>query len=204
MTRIYTPTIGDSIRLKLFSDYTQYNLPAWSKLTCTGIDGNNVVCVQSLTANGAHDGELVTVQLGDISAPIGWKERYSIRVSPDKVSEVLAWLSRGIVVRQSQYIGDGSTAFQPLDNSGAPHWKFGEVTDVLTPEQTTEFVEIVQNEYVYDAFIGAPCQYCNGTGIHTTNPSLEEQTANPATCSNCGVHTGFSFTEPYHFENNYF
>lgn len=199
--RRYIPTIGARVRLRLFSDYTSLGLPAWSVLHCTGVDVDKVVCIRSLTANGANDGELVTVPLVAIDPPIGWAPRYTIHCAPDKVADVIAWLNRGITVRQSQYIGDGSTAFQPMDNSGQPHWKFGEVTDVIPPDQTKDLIRVVKLETRYDAGLPCACRYCDGTGIHTSNPSLEAQTNSTATCEFCGVHLGFSFREPWHYHS---
>lgn len=196
--RRYIPTIGARIRLRLYSDYTKLGLPAWTVLHCTDVDGDRVSCIRSLTANGEHDGELVTVPLATLDPPIGWKPRYTIHCAPDKVADVLAWLNRGITVRQSQYIGDGSTAFQPMDNSGQPHWKFGEVTDVIPADQTKELIRVVKLETRYDAGLPTDCRYCDGKGIHTSNPNLEAQTESTATCKHCGLHLGFSFNEPWH------
>ena len=127
--------------------------------------------------------------------------RYTIHCAPDKVTEVLAWMARGITVRQSQYIGDGSTVFQPADNAGQPHWKYGEVIDTLTASETTEFISVVSVESHYDAFLPAPCRYCDN-GTHHTNPALESSTASMRKCKHCGLHLGFSFTESWHHGPN--
>lgn len=196
--RQYIPTAGSRVRMPLMGDYAALGLPAWSVLITDSIEGSSVKCHRELTADKEHDGEHVTVPLDRIEPPVGWRERYTIHVAPEKVEEVLGWLKRGIAVRFSQYIGDGSTVFQPLDNSGTPHWKYTELTDAIPAEQTRDLIQIVRFEQVYDAFIDAPCYYCNGTGVHTANKSLEEQTASAQHCQRCGTHTGFSFTEPWH------
>lgn len=203
--RRYIPQIGSRVRMRLFSDYTNLGLPPWTVLHCIGLEGvgdNTVVCQRSLTANGEHDGEIVRVPLSSLDPPCGWQPRYTIHVQPEKVQDVLGWLARGITIRQSQYIGDGSTAFQPMDNSGQPHWKYGEVTDVIPPEDTKDLIRIVMLETEWDAGIPAPCRYCDGTGTHTTNESLEAQTESTATCEFCGVHLGFSFRESWHSHSN--
>lgn len=188
--------------MRLSSDYNNLGLPVWSVLHVAEIDGESVTCQRSLTANREHDGELVAVPLSFLRPPCGWQDRYIIHCQPDKVAEVMQWLSRGITVRQSQYVGDGSTAFQPTDNSEQPHWRFGEVTDIISPEMTKDCIRIVKLESIADASLPAPCQYCNGTGIHTTNESLERQSATVNNCPKCGVHAGFSFTEPWHFTSS--
>ena len=85
-----------------------------------------------------------------------------------------------------------------MDNSGTPHWKYTEVTDTIHPDQTRDLIRVVKIETKYDAGIPAPCRYCDGSGIHTTNESLEAQTRDTATCEFCGVHLGFSFAERWH------
>ncbi len=196
--RHYVPKVGDIVRLRVMSDYTAVGLPYWTRLHATGIDGDRVVCVRSLTGGEEKDGDLVTIPLSSVSAPVGWKERYTIHAAPDKVDEVLAWMKRGIVVRFSQYIGDGSTAYQPMDNSGQPHWKFGEVTDAIAAYQTKDLIQVVKLETVGDAFVPAPCRYCNGSSVHVANKAMDDQTASTKVCEKCGIHTGFSFTEPWH------
>ena len=195
--RKYIPAIGSRVRMHFMNDYTSRGIEAWGVLICTGVDGDNVTCQRTSTANGTHDGKLVTIPLNLVESPGGWRERYTIHARPDKVADVLSWMSRGIVVRFSQYIGDGSTAFQPMDNSGQPHWKFGEVTDTIPPGQTRELIQVVKLE-TESAFLPCDCRYCNGTGTHTTNLSLASQSIAESKCPKCGVHTGFSFTEPWH------
>ena len=201
--RQYIPEIGKRVGLKTLADCQRitgdYNRHV---MICREIDLVNNIAVCELTLTGStnnRDGEMVKVPLSAISPPIGWQANgYTIRCAPDKVDEVLGWMKRGIVVRLSQYIGDGSVCYQPADNSGQPHWKYGEVTDTVKAEDTRELIEIVKLETEWDASIPAVCEYCNGTGVHISNPSLVEQTADTDTCQFCGVHLNFSFNEPWH------
>jgi hypothetical protein len=198
--RRYIPAIGSRVNLRMLSDWQAVTGDYSSHVMIARelLPDGAVRCELQSTANGVRDGEMLNVPLNRISAPIGWKPRYTIHAAPDKVADVLAWLARGITVRFSRYIGDGSTAFQPADNAGVPHWRFGEVTDTIASEDTRELIRVVKMETVTDAFLPAPCRYCNGSGTHTTNPSLEEQTKDTQTCERCGRHLGFSFTEPWH------
>jgi len=95
-------------------------------------------------------------------------------------------MRRGIVVRFSQYIGDGSTAFQPMDNSGTPHWKYTEVTDTIHPDQTRDLIRVVKIETKYDAGIPAPCLSVYGRRIHTMGEVLSHGiTGSLVACSMC-------------------
>lgn len=106
--RQYVPKPGERVRLQLWEDYRFLNLPAWSTLVCLRVENDKVVCKRVLTEGGKQDGHIVDVGLSTVEPPIGWQPRYTIRVSPERVEEVLGWMKRGIVVRQSQYIGDSS------------------------------------------------------------------------------------------------
>jgi hypothetical protein len=198
--RRYVPEIGKRIKLATFSDYSSRELHVWSWMEVQAVSGDTVTA--EILNGSEHTGQVVTVPLTSVDKPIGWAPRYTIHVQPDKVADVLAWLKRGIVVRQSQYIGDGSTAFQPMDNADQPHWKYGEITDAIPPAECDRVFRVVKLETVYDAGIPSPCQYCNGTGIHTSNPSLTDQTESTDRCETCGVHLHFSFDEPWHRKPN--
>ena len=188
--------------MRNFNDYTSAGLNPWTVLIVAAIHDLDtslpwLTCHLMLTQNGERDNEQVTIPLSSLDPPIGWRPRYTIHVEPAKVDEVLSWFSRGIVVRQSQYIGDGSICFQPMDNSDVPHWKFGEVTDVIPPEQCSKVFRVVSLTMFYDAFIPAPCRYCiEGKRTRENNPVLTER--NETHCPKCGHVTGFSFDKPYH------
>jgi len=145
-------------------------------------------------------GRTYLVPLSAIQKPIGWSERYTITCNPDKVSEVVGWMSRGIMVRQSQYIGDASTVFQPMDNADVPGWKYTKLTDTVPPDQCTDAIQIVKLETEYDIGIPVPCRYCvGGKRTPDNNPALARNDYN-LRCTKCNAHLGFSFTEPYHFD----
>ena len=151
---MYIPAVGKHVKLKTFEDYTvlmsQYNFNggpvhvwAWFEV----LETNSAFAALELLNGTVKTGKLYTVPLSRIQAPIGWAEVYTIRVEPSKVEQVLAWLARGIVVRQSQYIGDSSVTFQPADNAEQPHWKFCEVTDIVPAEETDKRIRIVKYEF---------------------------------------------------------
>ncbi len=201
--RIYTPAIGQKVKLATWDQYREYahDVPMWSWFQVLGIDtdtGYLEARIQHIDAGKL--GNTYTIPLSAIQPPLGWQERYTITVSPAKLTEVLSWLSRGIVVRQSQYIGDASTQFQPMDNANQSHWKYGEVTDVIPADQTRDLIRVVVFEVQYDVGIPAPCKYCTG-GKRTpeNSPGLVGTDYN-VRCPKCDAHTGFSFTETYHFD----
>ena len=65
-----------------------------------------------------------------------------------------------------------------MDNADVPRWQYPEVTDVVTPDQTTDRISIVKLETWIDVWVPVPCTYCNGTGIrkaqacHIGNPNI--------------------------------
>ena len=138
--RRYIPKPGVRVRMPLFSDYTEAGLEPWTTLIAKFVTSIDVTCERP------ENGGTAIIPLTKIQPPVGWQSRYTIHVQPDKVDDVLAWLKRGISVRFSQYIGDGSTVFQPLDNSETPHWKYTEQTDTLTAEETVEYISVVKVE----------------------------------------------------------
>jgi len=201
--RVYVPQAGQRVRLKKMSDYAQLGLEHWSVLIALpGPSDLPVVCQRALTVHGEHDGMLVAVPRHLIETPVGWQPTYTIHVAPEKLDDLLRWLKRGLSVRFSQYIGDGSVSYQPLADTGEADgpssWRFTELTDVIKPEEVTDCVRVVKIESVYDASIPYPCEYCDGTGIHKSNKALIDQTIAISNCPRCGVHTGFSFEEPWH------
>lgn len=189
--RRYIPPVGARVRLRHMGDYVALGLPAWTMLTI------GQLCNRDLVECYYEPAHITMVPFDYIAPPVGWQPRYTIHAAPDCIDKVLSWLPRGIVVRFSQYIGDGSTAFQPMDNAGTPHWKFTEVTDRIAPEDTKDLIRVVKVE-TSEAFLAAPCQYCNGTGIHTSNTALASQTRSNLLCVKCGIHLGFSFEQLWH------
>ena len=144
MTYRYIPEPRSRVKLSTWSDYSIFSLPTWAWLEVLSVnESNNTVNVELL--NGlAKTGTILDVPLSAIDSPIGWQERYTIHVSPEKVFDVLAWLPRGIAVRAFHDLScAGRTAFQPADNCGAPHWSMPELTDVVPPSQTRDRIRIV-------------------------------------------------------------
>ncbi len=175
--RVWAPKIGDRVRLRTFDTYSRLGLPAWTTLHVKDIDPCVLfpmpiyaTCVRSLTANGEHDGELVTVPIGMIETPIGWQERYTITVAPDKLADVLSWFrnKRGIAVLQSHYMPSCPTAFAPADNHGTADWRFnGADVDVVDAEMCDQVFRVVKLETTYDicapARFDKACPTCKGS-----------------------------------------
>lgn len=165
-TRKYIPEIGKRVKLAAIYDYAQHvpQLPYWSWLTVRQIDGNQVKVEHY---NAKDTGEFFTVPLAAIEKPVGWEERYTITVSPDKVDTVLSWFKRGIVCRQSHNLNVHymPMVFQPMDNSGQPNWEFPEVTDRIPPEECERVFRVVKLEQEEINFVPQPdCQWCQGSG----------------------------------------
>lgn len=199
----YVPDVGQRIQLKEWSDYRAI-APAvvvWAWFTVREIGAESLLVEHY---NAGDTGKFFNVPINAVSVPIGWEQRYTIHADGDKLADVLKWIAegRGIAVRFSQYIGDGSVAFQPADNCGQPHWKFGELTDVVTPGQVKDRIRVVKLEQETDIGVPCACRYCNGTGKHRSNDALVSQSDAVETCALCGVHLGFSFTEQWHDRPN--
>jgi hypothetical protein len=161
--RQYIPPIGKSIKMREWSDYTSRDINAWSWLRVTDRNSDGVV-VQVLNGSSPTS-RYAHIPYSVIDPPIGWKPRYTIHVSPDKVETVLGWFTRGIVVRQSHDMsGSMPTAFQPMDNSGQPHWQFCEVTDAVPAKECSKVFRVVQFDRQEINFVpSAACKYCAGT-----------------------------------------
>lgn len=159
----YTPAIGAHVKLRTFESYTARGIAVWSWFEVLGTGESDNIELEVL--NGSqHTGQTCRVQRHEIEKPIGWSEVYTIACKPEQLEMVQGWLPRGIVVRQSNYIGDASTQFQPMDMDAQSHWKFGTVTDTVTPEQVADRIRLVTREYVYDAFVMRECIYCHDVG----------------------------------------
>lgn len=168
----YIPEVGQHVKLRTFEDYSARGLSIWAHMLVLDVlplNGNesddffNVIELEELNGS-VPTGKTVRVPLSAIQKPIGWREVYDIHVSPEQLEALLSWLPRGLAVRQSNYIGDGSTQYHPLDTDGACHWKYGTLTDKVSPEQVKDRIRIVKVEFVYDAFVMRECRYCHGAG----------------------------------------
>jgi hypothetical protein len=170
LSRQYVPAIGKSVKMRLFSDYTERNINVWAWLRVHSLNLDGAV-VQVL--NGSEPtGEVLTIPLNTIDPPIGWKSQYDIYCEPAKVETVLGWFARGIVVRQSHDMsGSMPTAFQPMDNSAQPHWQFCEVTDAVPATECGKVFRVVklEREDIYDVYLAPDkdCKHCAGTSRRT-------------------------------------
>lgn len=170
LSRQYVPAIGESVKMRLFSDYTSRNVNVWAWLRVHSFNSDGVT-VQVL--NGTEPtGEVLTIPLDTIAPPIGWQSQYTIYCKPDKIDAVLSWFARGIVVRQSHDMsGSMPTAFQPMDNSDQPHWQFCEVTDAVPAAECSRVFRVVkiETENIYDVCLvpDKNCSHCHGTGRRT-------------------------------------
>jgi hypothetical protein len=170
LNRQYIPAIGKSIKMRLFSDYTERNVHVWSWLRVHSVNSDGVT-VQVL--NGSEPtGQILNIPLSVIAPPIGWQKRYTIHVKPEQVDTVLSWFARGIVVRQSHDMsGSMPTAFQPMDNSNSPHWQFPETTDAVPAAECRKVFRVVKVETqdVYDVYLvpDQNCSHCKGSGRRT-------------------------------------
>ena len=159
----YVPETGARVKMALFSDYSSRNVSIWAWLRVQAIDGDSVT-VNVLNGDKPTE-QTLDAPLSCISTPIGWKERYTVYVQPDRLAEVQSWLARGMVMRQSHYMPSCPTAFQPMDAESTGDWRFnGADTDVIPPEQVKDRIRIVKLEQWYDVSVPCPCEYCHGTG----------------------------------------
>ena len=170
LSRQYVPAIGARIRLRTGEDYTKITgKPCnWSWFTVREVRPETD-CATIEYYNAGDTGEVYTAHLSQIAPPIGWAPQYTIRAKPEDVDKVLGWFARGIVVRQSHDMGGSMpVAFQPMDNSAAPHWQFPEVTDAVDASECDKVFRVVkiEREDVYDIYLvpDASCKYCHGTG----------------------------------------
>jgi len=160
--------------------------------------GRGVIHVERETVKDS----LTAVSIEAIETPIGWQDRYTITVGPDKLPEVLSWFrdQRGIAVLQSHYMPSCPTAFCPSDNIGGD-WRFnGADKDVVEAKDCDRVFRVVQLETWYDMSIPAECEYCyHGKRTREKNAPLISQSDSAPVCERCNVRIGFSFDEPYHF-----
>lgn len=202
MTYRYIPAIGKQVTMKQFSDYSSRNINVWARMEVLHVDavGDDYAVTAEVLNGNIKTGHVVQVPLSTIAAPIGWKERYEITVAPDKVSEVLSWLARGVAVRQCHDLSTaGRVTFQPADNCAQPHWAYPELTDVVPAEQTKDRIRIVQLESHTGAFVMRPCRYCkHGKRTRENNPLMHSWDEHVRECPKCGNVIGFHFDRAFH------
>lgn len=204
--RVWAPKQGERVKLRTWDDYVSRGIGVWAWLrveqVCMAVNTVDWTDNVDLTVlDGDRDtGRAVTVPLASIQAPIGWKDRYTITVSPGKVGEVLQWFrdKRGIAVLQSHYMPSCPTAFAPADNQGTRDWRFnGADKEVIPPELCDDVFRVVKLETWHDVSIPCACEYCeHGKRTRESNPQLIGQ--DTQVCEHCGVIAGFSFDQPYH------
>ena len=173
LERQYVPAIGARVKLRAWEDYAKVTgkLCNWGWFTVREIRAETD-CATIERYNAGDTVEFYTAHLSQIAAPIGWAPRYTIHCEPEEVDKVLGWFARGIVVRQSHNMsGSMPTAFQPMDNSAAPHWQFPEVTDAVPAADCKKVFRVIkaEREDVYDVYLvpQADCAHCHGTGRRT-------------------------------------
>lgn len=197
--RTWKPVTDALVKLKTWSDYTTRGINVWACLKVLTTCGNGHDMCLSIMDVTTDTLQRVIVPLDAIAPPIGWHERYTITVSPDKVDTVLSWFERGITVRQSHYMPECSTAFQPMDNDDVPGWKFAgdTVVERVKPENCTSIFRVVKLESEMDPGIPTTCPHCvNGKRTPENNPVLVGHDTED--CPHCGNVAGFSFDRPYH------
>ena len=194
--RQYVPEVGKWVKLIGYGPY-QYR-HEWMRVDSIN-HGESVDLTVILHGNTPTDIQLMEVPLSAIEKPIGWHPRYTIYTSPDRIGAILGWFSRGITVRQSHYMPECSTAYQPMDADDVPSWKFAgnTVVERVPPELCGQLFRVVKLESEYDVGIPAKCKYCtDGKLTPENNPVLVGQ--DTIRCAHCGLIAGFSFSEPYH------
>lgn len=193
--RQYRPTYGTRVKFALGSDYTTRGINLWAWMRVISQDdqvalSGDLVALEVLNGD-TSTGETLAAHVSTIEKPIGWQERYTIHVHGEKLATLLDFMQRGLVVRQSQYIGDGSVQYQAADAAETTHWKYTQVTDRLTADEVVEFVKVVKVDSTFDAGIPAKCEYCAGTGIrqaqacHLNNAHLKPTPVNIGDSFDC-------------------
>ena len=183
--RQYRPTAGTLATLALWEHYSivrsqhpEHDLAQWAHFKVRYIVDNATpesVCVEHY--NAADTGVTYFVPLEWISTPIGWEPRYTIHANPEQAQTIVKdWFARGISVRANHDLGSCmsiGSAFQPLDNSTAPHWRYPEQTDIIPPADCPRLIKVVsvEHEKITSATLGYPaqsdCPHCHGTGRRT-------------------------------------
>ena len=202
----WAPEIGARVRLKNWHQYAERGIHAWAWLRVermvVGTDGPGQGRVYDcMVLDGDKDtGKVGLIPASAMDTAIGWHERYTIEVPPDKTQEVIGWLARGIAVCQSHYMPTCPTAFQPLDNCETSNWRFSGdtlVDKIPAGQAVRDRIRIVEVETIHDAFVMRECRYCvKGKRTRENNPALIDKDLD--SCPTCGAVEGFSFNFPYH------
>jgi hypothetical protein len=171
--RQYIPRDGQKVKMREWGDYTSRGIQVWAWLRV-------VATVEQTVSFEVLNGDQPTNHFSScpieaIQAPLGWESVYTIYCKPDLAQTIVSyWFTRGIVVRANHDMGSGAgSAFQPMDNSGQPHWKYPEVSDAIPPELCKEVFRVVavEQEEITSATLGYPaqpdCTHCKGTGRRT-------------------------------------
>lgn len=170
MERQYIPRVDSTFKMREFTDYTSRGVNVWAHLKCIAVIGDTV-SFQVLDGN-KETNVFSACPLSAVNPPIGWESRYTIYCSTEQAEKIISnWFARGIMVRANHCIGDSAgSVFQPLDNSGTPHWKYPECTDVILADECAKLFRIVAvtEEEITSATLGYPtdpkCSHCQGTG----------------------------------------
>jgi hypothetical protein len=165
--RQYRPQVGTLIKMSEFSDYTSRGINPWAYLRVLGIDDSTVTVRHAeYPTDEAKDTEQFTIPLHVVQVPLGWEPRYTIYCKPEEVEKVLGWFTRGVVTRANHDLGSSrGPVWQPMDNSGTPHWSYPEVSDAIPPEDCRRLLRVVKVETEEVSLGHKPnCSFCHGTG----------------------------------------
>lgn len=143
MKRIWTPKVGDTVKLKAFWNYSDLpndvdgNPPpnTWSHLVVVCDDGAGHIHVTEHEESRPLDRQgkplwAHTIALNTIQPPLGWESVYTITAKCKGMAEhvVNDWFQRGIVVWQSHDLGSNmGKSFTPVSVEHppqSPQWQY--------------------------------------------------------------------------------
>jgi hypothetical protein len=169
MKRIWTPKVGDTVKMKAFWQYTE--LPndvdgnpspgVWAHLVVKAIvssAGMTWVSVEEHEESRPLDREgkplwRCKIALNTIQPPLGWESVYTITAKDKAMAErvVNEWFKRGIVVWQSHDLGSSmGKAFTPVtegDKPNSPHWQYtGNPVEIISAEDCPRIFSVEYEE----------------------------------------------------------
>lgn len=146
MAHIWTPKIGDTVKLKTFEMYASQLPPlhVWAWLRVEEIVEGKLVRVQVLNGDQPIEGDKRTFPLGMIEPPLGWEPVYTVCVSSvDVRDKLLGWLAdkRGVACWISHdFSNAGQRSFTPGDGT-SPHWQYtGNPIEIVHDPSRFKFV----------------------------------------------------------------
>lgn len=153
--RQFVPTVGNTVKLRLWSDYTSRNIHVWAHCKVLAIYTepyrtlSGTVDLQVMNGMQETD-QIVNVPLAAIQPPIGWQPAYTIYCKPEETDKVMGWFPRGIRVKVDHAMDRlAGNAYMPADVDGAPTWGYYDA-DVIPPDECPKVFSIVA--YVHEEF----------------------------------------------------